>query len=303
MYSSSEGTVIRESGFRYSGFADDGNSRKRFSLVFQYNTLKFEIAECMERITRRMHIRKLKINPQKTEIALFHPKHIKERILINGTFIGNQCVRFTDVVKNVGVLLDNEVTRNRQVNSVVSHSYKLLKDIGSVRNLLSKEQTATLVHSVITARIDYCNSLYINLDTANIQKLEKLQNSAARLVERRNKRESARPILYPLHWLNIKTRIAFKVMLLTYKYVVGKSSSSFDVSFKSHNCRPIDFLKLNLLYANTQYGKRTFKYCAPRLRNELPLELRTASTIDKFKKDLKTFLFKNNTFVKKSLNW
>ena len=50
-----------------------------------------------------MNIQFLKINPDKTEIILFHPKSLEGRVAIKGTFVGEQCIRFSTVVKNVGV--------------------------------------------------------------------------------------------------------------------------------------------------------------------------------------------------------
>ena len=124
MYTSSQNDVFNECSFRSSGYADDANGRKRFSLVFQYSVLKYSIEQCINNIIKWMNNRKLKINPEKTEICLFHPKILENEVIINGTFINGQCVRFSRVIKNVGVLLDNKLLLTNQVNKVVSHSYK-----------------------------------------------------------------------------------------------------------------------------------------------------------------------------------
>jgi hypothetical protein len=52
----------------------------------------------------------MKVNPDKTEIVLFHPKSLQNEVIIGGTFIGEECIRFSKVVKNVGVYLDNNLT-------------------------------------------------------------------------------------------------------------------------------------------------------------------------------------------------
>ena len=52
--------------------------------------------------------------------------------------------------------------------------------------------------------------------------------------------------------------------------------------------------EVNRLYeprTNTKYGERAFNYCAPRLYNKVPLEIRNLPNIVTFKKKLKTFLF------------
>ena len=50
---------------------------------------------------------------------------------------------------------------------------------------------------------------------------------------------------------------------------------------------------LKLHFYKTKYGKRTFKYNAPRLWNALPLNIRTAENIDSFKRMVKTILIQD----------
>ena len=104
-------------------------------------------------------------------------------------------------MKNVGVWLDEQFNMKKHVNTIVSHCYKLLKDIGRVRNMLSIKHTEMLVHAVTSSRLDYCNSLFFNMCKENIFKLQKVQNAAARLVARKRKRDSIASTLRDLHWL------------------------------------------------------------------------------------------------------
>jgi hypothetical protein len=64
-------------------------------------------------------------------------------------------------VKNVGVWLDHQLNMDVHINKVNSHCYKMIKDIGRIRNVLSHKHTEMLVHAVIS-RLDYCNSLFFN---------------------------------------------------------------------------------------------------------------------------------------------
>ena len=81
--------------------------------------------------------------------------------------------------------------------------------------------------------------------------------------------------------------------MLVYKSINGTSSKNIELEFKSHNCREEDFLKLKLHFYKTKYGKRTFKYNAPRLWNALPVHIRTVDNIDVFKKMVKTLLIQD----------
>ena len=95
-------------------------------------------------------------------------------------------------MKNVGVWLDKHLNMDTHTNKIVSHSHKLLKDIGRIRNVISKKHTEMLVHAVVSSRLDNCNSLFFNMKKGNLFKLQKVQNAAARLVARKKKRLSAR---------------------------------------------------------------------------------------------------------------
>ena len=122
-------------------------------------------------------------------------------------------------------------------------------------------------------------------------KLQKVQNSAARLVARARKRQSVSNILRNLHWLRVESRIIFKILLLTHKVIIGKCSENLQIKYKTHCCRPQDELLLETKPAATKYGRRTFDYVAPRLWNALPHQIRCEEDTATFKVSLKTLLF------------
>ena len=299
IYVRSQPQVFEENNFETCSFADDSNGSKTFSIAFQYNVLKNDVAKCIEEVVRWSNSMFLKINPDKTEIILFYPKSLEDRVIIRGTLVGKDCIRYSREVKNVGVWLDSNLRMEKQVNAIVSHCYKLLKNIGRIRNVLTKKQTEMLVHSVITSKLDYCNSLLINTSKSNLYKLQKVQNSAARLVVRGRKRDSISQVLKELHWLRIESRIIFKILLITYKRITGQCSENLQIKYKGHNCRPQDYLMLETTNANTKYGRRRFEYAAPRLWNALPLEVRTEEDIEIFKKRVKTLLFEGTEELKR----
>ena len=171
---------------------------------------------CMSEITHWMHIHFLKINPDKTELLLLYPKSMENGITIYGTIFEDQCIQFSETVKNVGVWLDKHLNLNTRVNMIVSHCYKLLKNIGRIRSVLSRKHTEMLVHAVISSRLDYCNSIFFNMGKSNLYKLQKVQNAAARLIVRKRRRDSVRETLKELHWLTVESRIIFKILLLVH---------------------------------------------------------------------------------------
>src|SRR6218665_2403711 len=69
----------------------------------------------------------------------------------------------------------------------------------------------TIATSIVHSKLDYCNSLFLNLDSTQIQRLQLIQNSLARAVTRTPRHHHITPVLKSLHWLKIPERIHFKV--------------------------------------------------------------------------------------------
>ena len=81
--------------------------------------------------------------------------------------------------------------------------------------------SARLVHAFISSRLDYCNTLYAGLTKQMLNKLKLIQNAAARIVTRTSKCNHITPVLKSLHWLPVKQRTEFKILLLVYKSLNG----------------------------------------------------------------------------------
>ena len=298
IYVRSQPRVFRNCGFKSTAFADDSNGRKTFAVSFQYNILVNDVKNCIEQITAWSYTLSLKINPDKTEMILFHPKSMKHRVIIGGTVIGEECIRYSKEVKNVGAWLDQHLDMNKQINNIVSQSYKSLQNIGRVRNILTNKHTEMLVHSVMS-RLDYCNSLLFNISKSKLLKLQKVQNAAARLVVRSKRRTPISSTLKKLHWLRVESRIIFKLLLLMFKCIHGQSAKIIEIKYKTHNCRPQDYLLLETRKVKTKYGKRAFSYAGPMLWNALPLAMRMEENVEVFKKEVKTMLFEGTDMFKK----
>ena len=294
----SQPQVFNESNFKTSSFADDSNGRRTFALTFQYEIIKNGVVDCLKKIIEWSHAHYMKINPDKTEILLLYPKNLSEKVILKGIIIEDQCIRFSNCVKNVGIWIDENLNMDKQINSIVSHCYKILKDIGRIKSFLQKSDLEKLVHSVITSRLDYCNSLYSNLNKENLFKLQKLQNSAAKLILRRGYRASAKMCLNELHWLNIESRITFKILLIIFKLIKGLAPDNIKFKYKSFNGRPNDQLLLETPNFSSKYGKRIFIYNASRFWNALPVDIRLEQNIEQYKKSIKTLLFAKYTEFK-----
>ena len=150
-----------------------------------------------------------------------------------------------------------------------------------------------------TSRLDCCNSLLFGLPLKIILQLQRVQNAAARLVSCVPRSSHITPILQKLHWLPIISRITYKILLLTFKTYHGLTPSYLSELLSRYTpVRTLRSASQSLLSrpqttSYKQYGQRSFVYAATFLWNNLPLQIRNASTVNAFKTMLKTHLFKS----------
>ena len=129
----------------------------------------------------------------------------------------------------------------------------------------------------------------------SLKTLQLVQNAAARVLTRTKKREHITPVLASLHWLPVKSRIEFKILLLTFKALNNMAPLYLkELVVPYQPTRALRSQNSSLLVIPTvsksRVGARAFSYQAPHLWNHLPLSVREADTICTFKSRLKTFL-------------
>src|SRR5688572_7875440 len=91
-----------------------------------------------------------------------------------------------------------------------------IRDLRRIRPMLDFKTASTIATSIVHSKLDYCNSLFLNLESTQLKRLQLIQNSLARAVTRTPKHHHITPILKSLHWVKIPERIHFKVLSLTY---------------------------------------------------------------------------------------
>ena len=250
---------------------------------------------CIREIREWMKANFLVLHDSKTDVIHFTSR-FKRVDKLHSLRVGEADVSASDVVKYLGVVLDQFGSMEAQVKQICKAASFALWRIGKIRALLDVKTTERLVHAFVASRLDYCNSLLYGLPISQISKLQLLQNAAARLVTRSKKCVHITPILRELHWLPISERIKFKILLIVFKTMnnQGPAYLSELISLyvppralrSGHKC-----LLRTVKSRTADYGSRAFSNAAPLLWNQLPDNLRFLRNIDAFKTGLKTFLF------------
>ena len=120
-------------------------------------------------------------------------------------------------VKNLGVILDSNMNMSKFITCKCQSLNYSLNNLRQIRKYLTKNASEILVNAYITSKLDYCNSILYGLPKSHIRPLQLIQNRAARLICGTGNREHIIPVLKELHWLPVKARILFKIVLTVYK--------------------------------------------------------------------------------------
>ena len=153
-----------------------------------------------------------------------------------------------------------------------------------------------VIHAFVSSRLDYCNALYFGLDQRLIKRLQLVQNAAARLLTGTRRHEHITPVLASLHWLPVAQRVQYKMLLMVFKSLNGTAPSYLsELLSKQEYSRTLRSSSQSLLAVPRSKlksrGDRAFSVAGPRLWNSLPLQVRSALTLEHFKSLLKTHLF------------
>ena len=150
----------------------------------------------------------------------------------------------------------------------------------------------------VSCRLDYCNSLLFGITDDLFQRLQGIQNAAARLVTGTGRREHISPVLRRLHCLPVRQRVEFKLALLIHKSLLGQLLPYLadDCQFiaDSGRCmlRSSDTAMFVVRRTNSTFSDRSFAVAGARIWNSLPSSLCSADlSTERFKRALKTFLF------------
>ena len=231
---------------------------------------------------------KLKINDSKAEFIVFRSPQLKCDLSGLSVNVGESMIKQSSKVRDLGVTFDQFLNFDDHITAICRSTHFHIRNIGKIRNLISYDACSTIIHALISCRLDYCNSILYNVSKCKTNRLQRLQNQY--------RREHITPVLKKLHWLKIQDRIIYKLLMITYK--------SYYNMAPPYLCELITQKKYS--HVNTRLGtdhhqfimppiskdcsntflERSFIYAAPCEWNKLSEHIRT-SNFDCFRKSVK----------------
>ena len=177
---------------------------------------------CMENIAQWMASNRPKLNPAKTDFMWCATRRRQHQLNKDHVTFAGSAIRPSSTVRDLGVMLDSKLSFGPHISQLVSQCFLQLRRIKSCVQVLSMDVRKTVVNSFVISRVDYCNSLLARVPRYQLDRLQSVMNTAARLIVGAKKQDHIKHVLKDcLHWLPIPQRVQFKLCLLTYKALHG----------------------------------------------------------------------------------
>ena len=237
----------------------------------------------------------LQLNMHKTEVLVPMNKSLRNPITINKIKIDSIDILNASSIRNVGDILDSVLSSEASVNSICKSTWFNLFNISRSRGSLKTDSTKILIPDYVISKIDYCNRLLYGIPNKLLNRIQRSQNNAARVVLGLHKFSHITPALATLHWLPVNRRVDFKIALLVYKATNGQAPYNIADLLQPYDpprklcwadkllSQPPCPLKSN--------GDRAFCCAAPVVWNNIHHSVKTAVTVDNFKVKLKTHFY------------
>ena len=246
-----------------------------------------ELTECLKSVQEWMDVVRLKLNPEKNEFIIIGQKAIRESLAPNFPVpLLQNNISLSVEVKNLGVIFDSDNSFDNHVAKVCRACYYHLRDLRRIRKFLGVETAILLANAMISSR------LFALWGKSNIAKLQRVQNALCRIIFRLDKMSHVTSFLKKLHWLPIQHGILFKYNILIFKAINLSQPPYLSALIRSNSLTRDNRLSISSTRPKKLIGRRAFAVAAPAEWNKLPETVRSRQTIDGFRSQLKTYLFR-----------
>ena len=159
---------------------------------------KLRVERCIEEIDLWMCKNLLKLNQDKTELVVISSK-FRNGPNLEYVPVGDEFIAPELSVHNLGVVMDNCFCMEQHIKKTCSDANYHLRNISKIRKYLTQDSAQILIHAFISSKLDYCNSLLYGIPKYLVCRLQRVQNTAARIVTLTRKYDSITPIMFKLH--------------------------------------------------------------------------------------------------------
>ena len=276
-------------------FADDTNVSLASSTLHELeNVLNQEL----QNLNIWLKVKKLSLNIAKTEYMIIGSRQ-RLNVNVDGNInitINDKPVKKVNETETLGMTIDQHLTWGRHVEEISKKISSAIGALKRIRPTITIDVANKIYKAIIQSHIDHCSTVWDGLGVTLLDKIQKLQNRAARIITQSNYHTSASNLLEELGWDNVSTRWKKQKAILMFKTLNNRAPEYLRNLFTDRNLHYSlrdTCGKLNLPRPRTDYMKRSFSYCGAHLWNNLPQSIRTIKSFRIFKKAIQNY-YKND---------
>ena len=303
LYTTPLSSVIASHSVNHQLFADDTQMYNCFTQPTSSSALS-NMQNTFQSVSAWMSANFLALNPSKTEFIVFGtPQQLLKLQDADLRLSSDLVVKAVSSVRSLGMLLDKHMTFHEHITKVSQCCFYHIRDLWRIRSYLDHKTAAIIGTALVQSKLDYCNSLFLNLPACELARMQLVQNALARAVFRRSKYCHITSLLKSLHWLKVRERITYKVISLTYKSITASNPNCLSELLAvqepgSTRSSKLVTLQRPAIPSRSKLGNRCFRHAVPQIWNSMPAHIRIPNTSsqpalsrDQFHKQLKTYLF------------
>ena len=189
--------------------------------------------------------------------------------------IGGDIIKQVSSVKSLGMHIDENLSWNMHIEKIAK---KIASGIGAIkrcRPFVNQTTLESVFNALVQPYFNYCSEVWWHCNKSLSNKLQKLQNRAARILTFSSYDTSADPLLEQLNWKRLDTRRQIQVATMVYKSIHGLAPDYLGSLFTNYN-PPYNLRnsegKLAVPLSRTNFLKNSFSYNGAVIWNSLPPE-------------------------------
>ena len=291
--------IAGELGFFIHGYADDLQMYDH-CLTCDTSQLTNRLTHCIEVMGCWMSSNRLRLNASKTEFIWLGSTRRLVRCTFDPIIINGDTILPSRTTRDLGAYIDSGINFDDHVARLTRTCFFQIRQLRSIRRSLTVESSHALVRALVLTRLDYCNGLLGWAPKFLLGQLSGVLRAAARLILLLPRSGSVTDrIRTELHWLDIPSRVTFKLCVLAYRSIHGSAPSYLARFFTPvsviagrSQLRSAAAGALFVPRSHTDNWSAGFCHFLPSAWNSLPVDLRDPGLcLFSFRKKLKTYLF------------
>ena len=259
------------------------------------NSIQSNLNHDLSNLNQWLTSNKLTLNATKTEFMLIGSRQrlstLPDTLELS---INNESINRVSSVKLLGVFIDENLTWQTHIDKL---SENIASGIGAIKRIRPFVPPGTLLYiysALIQPHFDYCNLVWGNCGKTLSDRLQKLQNRAARLLKSSSYDADAKGLIRQLGWKDLCAQRQIQKALMVYRSLNGLVPECLSSKFLKRNGTRYSLResenKLVVPLPRTNYLKNSFSYSGAALWNSLPCNLRMIKSLNQFKKQISTVI-------------